>query len=81
MEDTTASSVVKVFKNDKGKTSKTLGRVVSIVAMSSGRPKISILKVLDYLNIFYLQQKLSLLVKNQSWNRRSKRKTISEHKI
>ena len=49
MEDTTASSVVKVFKNDKGKTSKTLGRVVSIVAMSSGRPKISILKVLDYL--------------------------------
>ena len=49
MEDTTASSVVKVFKNDKGKTSKTLGRVVSIVAMSSGRPKINILKVLDYL--------------------------------
>ena len=39
MEDTTASSVVRFFKNDSGKTSKTLGLVVSIHAISSGRPK------------------------------------------
>ena len=39
MEDTTASSVVRFFKNDNGKTNKTLGLVVSIQAISSGRPK------------------------------------------
>ena len=39
MEDTTASSVVRFFKNDNGKTNKTLGLVVSIHAISSGRPK------------------------------------------
>ena len=44
MEDTTASSVVKFFKNDIGKTSKTLGLVVSIHAISSGRPKRNISK-------------------------------------
>ena len=39
------------------------------------------LKVLDHLRILYLREKLSLLDKKQSWNRRSKRKVIIEHKI
>ena len=39
------------------------------------------LKVLDHLRILYLREKLSLLDKKQSWNRRSKRKVISERKI
>ena len=39
------------------------------------------LKVLDHLRLFDILEKLGLLVKKQSWNRTSKRKTISEHKI
>ena len=39
------------------------------------------LKLLDHLKIFYFKEKLNLLVKNQSWNRTSKRKAIIEHKI
>ena len=36
---------------------------------------------LDHLKMFYFKEKLDLLVKNQSWNRTSKRKVIIEHKI
>ena len=54
MEDTTASSVVKFFKNDNGKTNKTLGLVVSIHAISSGRPKINNSKVVLKQNIILL---------------------------
>ena len=41
----------------------------------------SFFKLLDHLKMFYFKEKLDLLVKNQSWNRTSKRKTISEYKI
>ena len=36
--------------------------------------------LLDQLKIFYFKDKLNLLVKNQSWNRTSKRTAIIEHK-